>query len=143
MILLPTGCNVYVTPAAATISAGNSRRRIERQAVVPALKTLEESKRPQASFPQDAVPGTHFQRKPLHPIVAKAKPRAIRTQQLAAPTDVQKSCHPSRLDSDGIKPCKVFAFEAQTPDSLFSSQNDPILPTTGLEADARAVSYLK
>lgn len=89
----------HVTPAAARILTGDSKRQAEQLAVVPNPK-------------------------------------------LAPLKDVPVSYDPAQPDSESIAPHTAFEFDKQTPDSLFTSHNDPIFRMKA-GAGPRTGSHLK
>ena len=118
-----------VTPAAAEISADDSRSRIERQAVVPGVRAARKLERTQTSLHQESVSRADSQRQPRHQTGVPAAPRSTRSTKVKPRADVPIPCSPARPDSDAIVPNMAFKFDERTPSSLFTSQTDPLFRT--------------
>jgi len=146
---VPTGIPVHVepmtghvTPAAAVIYAGDSKRQIQQTSIAPEPGTSAELERPQASLRQESAPSTNFQRQLLQQTVTPAASEIAACQKLGPRPAVTNSSNRSLPDSDGSVPFTAFEFAERRPDALFTSQNNPLFPTT-VGADSGAVSHLK
>ncbi len=132
----------HVTPAAAVISVGGSKSQIQQPSIVPAPWTSDELERPQASLRQESAPRTNFQRQSLQQTETPAASAIAVCQKLAPRPEVTKSSNRTLPDSDGRVPFTALEFAERRPDAVFTSQNNPLFPTT-VAADSGAVSHLK
>ncbi len=131
-----------VTPVATKISPSDSRRHSEQRTVVAASGTNKKIELPQTSTPQKSVSRADFPRRSLLPTEAPAAASSSRSPKLAPLNDVQITDGAARPVSPSVAPNKAVGFDKQTPDSLFTSHNDPLFRTKPA-AGTSAVSHMK